>query len=103
MPKRKLLRRQAEEIFNLYYLEGRDEYFLARRFDVSPETVRDIINRRTWKNLELKTPAEIRAENLVTARGYQAMLDDGNSVFEVAMRNNITPHELLEFIRKYGE
>ncbi len=103
MPKRKLLRRQAEEIFNLYYFDGRDEYWLARRFDVAPETIRDIINRRTWKNLELKTPAEIRAENLVIARGYQAMLDEGDSVFEVAMRSNISPHELLEFIRKYGE
>jgi hypothetical protein len=76
---------------------------LARRFDVSPETVRDIINRRTWKNLELKRRRKFAPKIWLRLAAFKPCWMMAISVFEVAMRNNITPHELLEFIRKYGE
>lgn len=99
MPLRKLLKRQVEEIFRLYYFEGRDEYWLARIYDVSPETIRDIINRRTWKKLALKTPAEIRMDRMQNAEAYQALVDDGHSIFEVAMRTDKTPHDIFEELK----
>lgn len=98
MSKRRLLSRQVEEIFKQYYQEGRDEYWLSRRYSVAPETIRDIINRRTWKNIDLKTPAEIKEENELLTQAYQALLDDGYSVFAIAMRYNTTPHKVMEIL-----
>lgn len=101
MPKRKLLRKQVEEIFKLYHEDLMDEFKLARRFDVAPETIRDIINRRTWRELDLKSPQELKDDRILTARAYLAMLDDGHSIFEVAMMNNVTPHEVDEEVKWY--
>jgi len=103
MPKQKLTVADVKTIYERYASGKYNEFDLSYQFNVKPDTVLDIINRRTWQDLNLPPLEELRYEKHKKAWAARALLDEGNSYFEIGMRMGISPHEVLELVEDYGE